>query len=372
MVTRRLIPLSLCWALVAASGWGWSTATPPEKGGFSACNSAFCEESVPSTAQTTSKRVPWTTSRVVGSPEKPPPFKSVRVFPQAQFHRAVQIARCPGSDRLFITEHEGKIFSLKSGADSQPELFFDLLKELKSLEQPGEPPKIWQLENLYGLAFHPQFEQNRYCYVGFALQLKNSSVRFAPDGSRLSRFTVTKTDPPRIDPASEEILFTWQAGGHNGCDLHFGPDGMLYISTGDGRDPNPPDQINTGQDCSDLLSSILRVDVDRRDPGKNYAIPPDNPFVGMKDVRPEIWAYGFRNPYRMSFDRLTGDLWAGDVGWELWESVHKIQKGGNYGWSIMEGRNPTKPDQEIGPTPILPPTIELPHTIAASVTGGYV
>jgi glucose/arabinose dehydrogenase len=147
---------------------------------------------------------------------------------------------------------------------------------------------------------------------------------------------------------------------------------MLYISTGDGGNPNPPDPLNTGQDCSDLLSSILRIDVDRKDAGKNYAIPRDNPFVGMKDVRPEIWAYGFRNPWRMGFDRQTGDLWAADVGWELWESVHKVEKGGNYGWSIVEARQPIKPNQKIGPTPIRPPMIELPHTISMSVTGGYV
>ncbi len=187
----------------------------------------------------------------------------------------------------------------------------------------------------------------------------------------MSRFTVTKTDPPRIDPASEEIVLTFLQGGHNGGDLHFGPDGMLYISTGDAASPNPPDPLNTGQDISDLLSSILRIDVDRKDEGKNYAVPKDNPFVGMKGARPEVWAYGFRNPWRMSFDRQTGELFVGDVGWELWEMVHRVEKGGNYGWSAMEGPQPIKPEQ-VGPTPIHPALIELPHTIACSVTGGYV
>jgi putative heme-binding domain-containing protein len=146
---------------------------------------------------------------------------------------------------------------------------------------------------------------------------------------------------------------------------------MLYISTGDAASPNPPDPLETGQDISDLLSSILRIDVDHKDPGGNYAVPKDNPFVHMKGARPEVWAYGFRNPWRMSFDSHTGALFVGDVGWELWESVHRVEKGGNYGWAAMEGPQPIKPNM-VGPTPIRPALIELPHTIACSVTGGRV
>jgi putative heme-binding domain-containing protein len=312
-------------------------------------------------------RVPWTTSRIKGTPEPPPPYKAVRVFPQAKFNHPLLIAKCPGTDRLFVGEQDGMIYSLAAKPDAKPELFFDLRKEIKTIANTKNAAGIGEL---YGLVFHPKFEENRFCYVFYTLSSKGPRL---PDGSRLSRFTVTKTDPPRIDPASEEIVLAYLGGGHNGGDLHFSPrDGMLYISTGDSSGPNPPDPLNTGQDCSDLSSSILRIDVDRKDPGKNYAVPKDNPFVGMKDVRPEIWAFGFRNPWRMSFDRQTGQLWVGDVGWELWEMVHRIEKGGNYGWSIVEGRQPVKPEQKIGPTPIRPPTIELPHTISMSVTGGYV
>jgi putative heme-binding domain-containing protein len=313
-----------------------------------------------------SKRKPWTTSKITGSPDPPPKFKSVRVFPDVTFKHPLLIARCPGSDRLFVGEQEGVLYSVANKPDAKKELFFDLKKEVKTIEK---TPHATGISELYGLVFHPKFEENRYCYVCYTLRGK--PVRFE-NGSRVSRFVVTKTDPPRIDPASEEIVITFVAGGHNGGDLHFGPDGMLYITTGDAASPNPPDPLNTGQDCSDLLSSVLRIDVNKKDEGKNYAVPKDNPFVGMKDVRPEIWAYGFRNPWRMSFDRATGDLWLGDVGWELWEMVHKIEKGGNYGWSIVEGRQPIKPSQKIGPTPIQAPAIELSHTIAASVTGGYV
>lgn len=310
-----------------------------------------------------------TTSRVTGSPEPPPPFKYARAWPNAKFDHPLLFAKCPGTDRVFVGEQGGKLFSLANKPDAKPELVIDLPKEVRTV---GQHPGAKEVEALYGLVFHPQFEQNRLAYVCYTLRAKDGGPANLPDGSRVSRFKVTATDPPRLEPASEEIVITFLQGGHNGGDLHFGNDGMLYISTGDAANPNPPDPLSTGQDCSDLLSSILRINVDKKDGGKNYAVPKDNPFVGMADVRPEIWAYGFRNPWRMSFDRPTGDLWAGDVGWELWEMVHKIEKGGNYGWSITEARQSIKPDQKPGPTPIRPPAIELPHTIAASVTGGYV
>lgn len=315
------------------------------------------------------ERKAWTSSKVVGSPEPPPKYKAVRAFTEAKFDHPLLIVKCPGSDRLFIGEQAGVLYSLAPKSDAKPEVFLDLKKEYKQLVA---NPNAKGIGELYGLVFHPQFEKNRYCYVCYTLQRKDGQRGDFVDGSRVSRFKVTDTDPPKIDPTSEEIVITFLGGGHNGGDLHFGNDGMLYISTGDGAGPNPPDPRLTGQDCSDLLSSILRIDVDKKDAGKNHAIPKDNPFVGMKDVRPEIWAYGFRNPWRMSFDRKTGDLWVGDVGWESWEMVYKIEKGGNYGWSITEARMTVKPDQKIGPTPIRPPAIEISHTVGASVTGGYV
>src|SRR4029077_8317732 len=150
--------------------------------------------------------------------------------------------------------------------------------------------------------------------------------------------------------------------------IRFGPEGYLYISTGDGAGPDPPDPLNTGQDISDVLSSILRIDVGQADNGKAYRIPSDNPFISTPGAHPEVWAYGLRNPWRMSFDRKTGDLWVGDVGWELWEMVHKPTKGSNHGWSIVEARQRVTPTWPQGPTPIRPPVIELDHSLAASVT----
>jgi putative heme-binding domain-containing protein len=357
----RLVAITIL--VVAAGSWAITPADDPKK----------------PEPKKVEPRKPWTTSKITGSPEPPPAFKAVRVFPNVKLNHPLLIAKCPGSDRIFVGEQDGVLYSVANKPDAKAEVFFDLRKEIKTV---GRHPKAKGIGELYGLVFHPKFEENRYCYVCYTLSPKDAKDSYLPDGTRVSRFTVMKTDPPRIDPASEAIVITFQGGGHNGGDLHFSPtDGMLYISTGDGSGPNPPDRLNTGQDCSDLLSSILRIDVDHPgepgtgEPGgvspRRYSTPKDNPFVGMKDVRPEIWAFGFRNPWRMSFDP-KGQLWVGDVGWELWEMVHKVEKGGNYGWSIVEGRQPVKPNQKPGPTPIRPPAIELPHTIAASVTGGYV
>jgi putative heme-binding domain-containing protein len=314
------------------------------------------------------QRTPWTTSRITGSPDPPLPYRIERVFPKLVFKNPLLITSAPGTERLFVGEHAGKLYSFpKDPACVQADMFLDLTK-LQSWDPKG---KVKGVGAVYGLAFHPRFAENRLCYVCYVLDSKTDGEQL-PDGTRLSRFKVSATNPPRCDPHSEQVMMTWLAGGHNGGCLQFGPDSCLYISTGDGADPNPPDVRDTGQDISDLLSSILRIDVDRAPPGKPYAVPTDNPFVKTPGARPEVWAYGFRNPWRMSFDRLTGELWVGDVGWELWEMVYRVERGGNYGWSVMEGRQQVRPESKRGPTPILPPTLDFPHTEAASITGGYV
>lgn len=293
-------------------------------------------------------RVPWTTSRVVGSPEKPMPYRPARVFPDLKFKEPVELVPGPGLDRWFIVELAGKISSFKKDGSGRSDLALDLK------------------HSTYGLAFHPQFASNHFVYVCYVTRDND------PDGSRVSRFTLTQLDPPKIDPGSEQVLISWIGGGHNGGSLQFGPDGYLYISTGDAASPNPPDPFKTGQDISDLLSSILRIDVDHPEAGKKYRAPADNPFVQLAGARPEVWAYGLRNPWRMSFDRANGSLWTGDVGWELWEMVHRIERGGNYGWSITEGPQAIRHDIQAGPTPILPPIYSHPHSESASISGGYV
>jgi putative heme-binding domain-containing protein len=300
-------------------------------------------------------RLPWTTSQLRGTPDPPPPYAVEQAFPKLVFDRPVLLDQAPGTRYLVVAELGGKVLSFPADpAADRAEIALDLNGR-------GE-----RVGPLYGLAFHPRFEANRQVFVCYTLRGDRT------DGTRVSRFVALGVDPLRIDPASEEVVLTFPSGGHNGGCLAFGNDGFLYISTGDAASPAPPDPLDTGQDISDLLSSILRVDVDHRDPGHAYRVPPDNPFVHLAGARPEVWAYGFRNPWRMSFDRATGDLWVGDVGWEQWELIFRVERGGNYGWSVREGRQPVRPASRVGPTPISPPTVDHPHSEAASITGGYV
>ena len=297
---------------------------------------------------------PWTISRIIGSPEPPRPFVAEQVFAQLTLANALDLVAAPGLRQWLVVENGGKIWAVPDDfATAQADVAIDL----KALH-----PKC---DHAYGIAFHPKFRENRQVFITYTNGDK------LDDGSRLSRFTVASERPLRIDPASEEILLTWLSGGHNGAAIAFGPDGMLYLSTGDAEVPAPPDPRITGQDLDDFLSCILRLDVDRKDPGKSYAVPKDNPFVATAGARPEIWAYGFRNPWKISFDRKTGGLWCGDVGWEQWENIFLVTRGGNFGWSCMEGNYSLFPERK-GPTPISPPVVSHSHTEAASITGGFV
>lgn len=295
------------------------------------------------------QRVPWTTSKIVGTPDPSAPYRVVPAFPKLTFTEPLELVTAPGTDRLFVAERFGQIKSFVNRRDTaESTLLLDLQK------------------TVYGLTFHPHFASNGYFFVTYILD----PAQEEPLGTRVSRFQVSRDNPLVADPNSELVVFEWRSGGHNGGCLAFGPDGYLYIATGDSS--GIADEYLTGQDLSNPSGAILRIDVDQATAGSTYAVPADNPFVGTEGARPEIWAYGLRQPWKMSFDRTTGDLWTGNVGQDLWEQVLLITRGGNYGWSVMEGSHPFRPERPRGPTPFIPPVAEHDHAEFRSITGGFV
>lgn len=313
---------------------------------------------VASTALATPARTAWTTSNVVGSPEPPPPYVLHRAFPKLRFNKPIEAATIPGTNRLLLVEQEGKLLSF--AADQDPDEA-ELVIDLHSFEP--------EMRESYAIAFHPDFKRNRFVFVMFILLDKEKPN--LENGSRIVRFVLPDSPKPHIDPRSGVTIFRWTSGGHNGSGIRFGPDGMLYISTGDGGGAEPPDPLVTGQNLDDHLSCILRIDVNQRSGDDAYSVPPDNPFVKTPGARGEIWAYGLRNPWRIAFNKSNGDLYAGEVGWERWEMIHRIVRGGNSGWSITEAtRQDVRPDRATAPHPIRPPLVVHPHEEAASITGG--
>ena len=256
------------------------------------------------------------------------------------------------SGRIFVVEQQGQIRIVGGG------VFLDIstLVDSSSNEQ-----------GLLGFAFHPDFANNGYFYVNFT-----HDPGPGQDVTRVSRFQVSVGDPNSADSSSEKVILEFEqpAPNHNGGDLHFGPDGYLYIATGDGGGVEDPEAH--GQSLQTLLGKILRIDVDtEEDP---YEIPPDNPFVGDGDALDEIWAYGLRNPWRFSFDRLNGDLFIGDVGQQAREEID-LQRassagGENYGWSCMEG-DLVKNFNPCDGSPLAAPILVYGHNPECSVTGGF-
>ena len=281
-----------------------------------------------------------------------------------------------GSNLLFVVEqHQGKIWSfLNDKETSQKELFLEL----------PDPMSKENEEGLLGLAFHPKYKENGQFFVYYSADdRQNNGPRRR---SVVSRFTVSKDNPRKADPASEKRIWIGPDdpfGNHNGGCILFGPDGYLYISLGDSGSANDP--LFSGQNPKDHFASILRIDVDHPSDGKPYGIPADNP--ARRDAKfshwaPEVYCIGLRNVWKFSFDRENGNLWAGDVGQNLYEYVHLIKNGGNYGWSIREGFHAFLPQRRLKAdpaSPFSPPLAEYPHKPTAdrpddgkSITGGYV
>jgi glucose/arabinose dehydrogenase len=263
-----------------------------------------------------------------------------------------------GSGRLFVVEQRGKILIIKDGT-LLDKPFLDV-SGLVSREALGSG---YTERGLLGLAFHPDYKQNGQFFIDYTDRNGNTVV---------ARYTVSASDPDQADSTSAQgILYVDQPyANHNGGQLAFGPDGYLYVAFGDGGSGGDPQ--GNGQNLGTLLGKILRLDINSVD---GYSVPPTNPFVGNSAVRPEIWAWGFRNPWRFSFDRQTGDLYIGDVGQNSWEEVDfqpASSKGGeNYGWNAYEGTHVYSGQQPA--SDVVMPIAEYGHSSGrCSVTGGYV
>jgi uncharacterized repeat protein (TIGR03806 family) len=296
-----------------------------------------------------------------GDPDGVGDYRLVQAFPNLRFRRPLWIGSPPdGTNRLFVMEQDGRI----QWFENRP----DVRKAELALDITDRVYRKHNEEGLLGLAFHPGFARNRTLFLHYSANDPRRGV--------VSRFR-TDSKRSRIDRRSERVVLEqpqpW--GNHNGGDLQFGPDGLLYITFGDGGAGGDP--LGSGQDLGTWLGSMLRIDVDG---GQPYRVPADNPFLDVPGARPEIWACGLRNVWRFSFDPLTGDLWAGDVGQNAWEEIDLLVKGGNYGWNAREGkhafrgrrrsRSQTQPVPARGP--LLDPVVDFDTSQARSITGGVV
>jgi glucose/arabinose dehydrogenase len=285
-----------------------------------------------------------------------PKLRFERVLPELPLVRPVQAFQRPGdTTNLYIVEQPGRILIADPAKRDTKEaaVFLDIRERVND---GGNE------EGLLSIAFHPDFPRKRELYAYYTAS--------KPRRSLLSRFTVSE-DGLTADPASEEVLLTIEQpySNHNGGTVVFGPDGFAYLSIGDGGAANDPHHY--AQNLGSLLGKVIRIDVSRKgDKGEPYAVPADNPFVGREGALPEIWASGTRNIWRMAFDPKTGDLWAGDVGQNIYEEVSLIKRGGNYGWNAREGFHAFRGGKGEGP--FEEPIVEYHHREGLSITGGQV
>jgi glucose/arabinose dehydrogenase/sugar lactone lactonase YvrE len=265
-----------------------------------------------------------------------------------------------GSNRVFVATQRGVIHVFPNDQKTtKTKVFLDIQSRVRYNDNSNE-------EGLLGLAFHPDYKKNGEFFAFYTDKNKPGHQNV------ISRFRVSKGDPDTADPGSEEELLRIEHKdwNHDGGTLVFGPDGYLYIAVGDGGSANDPHK--NGQNLNTLLAKVLRIDVNKPGEETRYAIPKDNPFVGHKDARPEIWAYGLRNPWRMAFDRKTGKLWTSDVGQNLYEEIDILTAGGNYGWSIREGLHPFSANGTGPRKDLIEPIWEYHHDTGKSLTGGTV
>lgn len=283
-------------------------------------------------------------------------YQLVNAYPNLTFQEALLVDDVPGENRMVVVEQFGriKVFNDDPGVTSSKEI----------LDYSGEISITSGEQGLLGLAFDPQFTENRFVYIYHTQVVTNTSII-----TRLPWDRATDT----LDTSKAKIVMQIDQPfeTHNGGMMAFGTDNFLYISVGDGGDGGDP--FNNAQDRSTLLGSVLRIDVKPADDTVGYLVPASNPYVGEENVRPEIYAHGFRNPWRFSFDRETGDMWLGDVGQETFEEINKVVAGGNYGWRVYEGTRPNEANLNTLPdSAFTPPIHEYNHDEGLAVIGGYV
>lgn len=304
-------------------------------------------------------------------PVPPPPAELklgvTRAFPGLTFSSPLAMLQAPGdAQRWFVAERDGvvRVFENTDTAATS-EVFIDISARVTSGGETG----------LLGMAFHADFPADPRVYLSYTADAAGLE-------SRISEFS-TNDGGTTLDPSTERVLLAVNQPerNHNGGGINFGPDGFLYVGLGDGGgEGDDHGSTGNGQNLHTLLGKMLRIDVDDAAPGFNYAIPADNPFAGNAlcghggtgtQNCPEIFAYGFRNPWRWSFDLDTGDLWVGDVGQDDWEEIDKVTSGGNFGWRCREGAHEF--NSACGPAvDLLAPVAEYDHSAGVSVIGGYV
>ena len=286
-------------------------------------------------------------SRVVGAPAPPPPLKAVPKYEHLELKTPIFLALEPGTnDLLAITQDnpDGKCRLVRVNRET------------------GELTEMLRMKDLaYNLCFHPDYANNGQIFVG------TNDASGGDSQGYVRRYTV---ENGIISPDSHKLIIQWPSNGHNGAAVTFGHDGMLYVTTGDGTSDS--DDNLAGQQLDHLLAKLLRLDVDSADDSTGYVVPQDNPFVDRQGTAPETYAYGLRNPWRITTDARTGQIWIGNNGQDLWEQIYLVEKGANWGWSVYEGSQPFYLERILGPDAHTKPTFEHHHSEARSLTGGIV